>query len=176
MRNAKVVAALAAGLFALVGCTSESTPGAGGQSSGTAPSTTSAPPSGSTSASTPPGSTGAPTPPEQSTAPPLPGATEVPPPKVDGSTLPDTYKKTVTATADGRTLQVIGQAGGCKVATAEVTAQAADSVLVTLVTTYYPPAGGGVCTQEIRDVPLTVALDAPLADRRVVLEARQETA
>jgi len=33
-----------------------------------------------------------------------------------------------------------------------------------------------VCTQEIRDVPLTVTLKAPLADRRIVLEARQDAA
>lgn len=174
MRNAKVVAALAAGLFAFVGCTSESKPDNGGQSS--APSATTTPSSGSTSVSAPPTSANAPTPPPQSTAAPIPDATEVPPPQVDAATLPDTYKKQVTASADGRSLQVIGQAGGCKVATAEVTAQSADAVLITLVTTYYPPQGGGVCTQEIRDVPLTVTLDAPLAARRVTLEARQDTA
>lgn len=115
-------------------------------------------------------------PPPQTSAAPVPGAGEVPADRVDGSALPDTHKRQAWVSGDGRTLQVVGLTGGCKNASAEVTAQSADSVLVTLVSTYYPPADGGVCSQDLRDVPLTVTLDAPLGDRRLVLEAREQTA
>ncbi|GGP40467.1 hypothetical protein [Saccharothrix coeruleofusca] len=122
-----------------------------------------------------PGRTGSAQPPQTSAAP-VPDASEVPADRVDGSTLPDTYKQRVLVSGDGRTLQVIGLTGGCKNASAEVTAQSGDSVLITLVSTYYPPEGGGMCSQELRDIPLTVTLDAPLGDRRVILEAREQTA
>jgi hypothetical protein len=119
----------------------------------------------------------APLPPSQGSAAPLPGGeTPVPGARVDGGALPDTYERQVSTSADGRTLRVTGLAGGCRTASAEVTAQSADQVRITLVTTYYPPAEGRVCTQELRDVPLNVTLDAPLGDRAVVLEAREQTA
>ena len=71
-------------------------------------------------------------------------------------------------------VEVFGAGGGCKEARAEITGQSADVVQITLVTiTKQPP--GTVCTQEIREVPLTVRLDAPLGNRRLVLEAREET-
>ncbi|MET1072680.1 MAG: hypothetical protein ABWY11_08550 [Umezawaea sp.] len=192
MRNAKVLVALAVGLCALAGCGSGDAPfGA----SGTSGSASSSPPSSTASLSPsasglpggtaslpsstvrPPGQSQVPPQPSQPTSPPLPGgSTEVPPSKVDGTVLPETYKTQVSVASDGRTLQVIGQAGGCKTATAEVTTQAADQVQITLVTTYYAPGAGGVCTQEIRDVPLNVTLAAPLGDRKIVLEARQDAA
>jgi hypothetical protein len=160
MRNAKVLVALAVGLCALAGCgdgSSGSAASTSPSSSGSNSATASGLPPGSatlpSSTVRPPGQSGVPTPPPQSSAPPLPAPTEVPPARVDGSTLPETYKPQV----------------------AEVTAQSADQVLITLVTTYYAP-NGGVCTQELRDVPLNVTLDAPLGDRRVVLEARQDSA
>jgi hypothetical protein len=165
----KFAVALAA--LALAGCTSTPT-GAPGSSS-TAGSTTTASSAPSTTLSSP---TRVPEPPPQSSAEPLPGGpTAVPAERVDGSTLSDLYKKDVQVSADGRTLRVIGIAGGCKRASAEVAAQAADQVRITLVTTYYPPSGG-VCTQELYDVPLNVTLDAPLGDRRIVLESREDTA
>jgi hypothetical protein len=185
MRNAKVIVALAVGLCALAGCGSGD--GSSGSAASTPPSssgsnvpTASGQPPGSatlpSSTVRPPGQSGVPEQPPQSSAPALPAPTEVPPARVDGSTLPETYKSQVAVANDGKTLQVIGQAGGCKTASAEITAQSGDQVLITLVTTYYAPSNGGVCTQELRDVPLNVTLDAPLADRRVVLEARQDSA
>ena len=55
-----------------------------------------------------------------------------------------------------------------------MTAQSADVVQITLVTiTKQSP--GTMCTQEIRQVPLTVRLSAPLGNRRLVLESREET-
>jgi len=187
MRNAKVLVALAMGLFALAGCGSDDQPfGAGGSSSTASspsssgsPSASGLPPGSATLPSSnvrPPGQSQVPSQPPQSSATPLPGgATDVPPARVDGTVLPETYKSQVQVGSDGKSLTVIGQAGGCKTASAEVTAESADQVLITLVTTYYAP-NGGVCTQEIRDVPLNVTLKAPLGDRRIVLEARQDAA
>lgn len=182
-----MLVALAVGLCALAGCGSDDQPfGAGGPSS-TAPSTSGSvsppasglPPGSATLPSStvrPPGQSEVPSQPPQSSATPLPGSpTEVPPARVDGTVLPETYKSQVQVGSDGRTLMVIGQAGGCKTASAEVTAEAADQVIITLVTTYYAPSGG-VCTQEVRDVPLNVTLAAPLGERKIVLEARQESA
>ncbi|NUT50573.1 MAG: hypothetical protein HOV94_25185 [Saccharothrix sp.] len=113
----------------------------------------------------------------QTTAAPLAGGpTEVPPAQVDGSTLSDTYQPRAWTSSDGRTVQVNGLAGGCKTASAEVTAQSGDQVLITLVTTYHPPPPGVLCTQELRSVPVNVTLDAPLGPRRIVLESREDTA
>lgn len=168
----KFAVALAA--LALVGCSSGTPTGAPGSS--TAQPGTTVPSSPPTTLSSPSG-TDRPAPPPQVSAEPLPGGpTAVPAERIDAGTLSELYKKDVQASADGRTLRVIGLAGGCKRASAEVAAQAADQVRITLVTTYYPPAGGGVCTQEFYDVPLNVTLDAPLGDRRVVLESREDTA
>jgi hypothetical protein len=186
MRNAKVLVALAAGLFALVGCGSDDQPFGSAGSSGTAsstsgtaaPSASGLPPGSATLPSSsvrPPGRSNVPSQPPQSSAAPLPGLTEVPPARVDGTVLPETYKSQVQVGSDGRTLVVIGQGGGCKTASAEVTAESPDQVLITLVTTYYAP-DGGVCTQEIRDVPLTVVLASPLGERKIILESRQESA
>ncbi|ONI87119.1 hypothetical protein ALI22I_21880 [Saccharothrix sp. ALI-22-I] len=178
MRNVKVVVALA--LLALAGCTSNSTNAPLGSSPSSTTTTTTTTTTASSPASTTlssPAETQPTVPPPQTTATPLAGGpTEVPAAQIDGGTLPDTYKKQAWTSTDGRTVQVIGLAGGCKTASAEVTAQSGDQVLITLVTTYYPPAGGGLCTQELRDVPLNVTLDAPLGSRRVVLEAREDTA
>ncbi|CCH29095.1 hypothetical protein ABZ816_36075 [Actinosynnema sp. NPDC047251] len=171
MRNVKIAVALAA--LALTGCT-------GGGPAGGPSSTTSTPPPTSlpttSSPATTPGTTSAGgTPPPQSSAPPLPGAaSQVPVERVDASTLSDAYRREAWVSADGRTLQVFSLAGGCKRASAEVVAQGADQVQVALVTTYYPP-NDGVCTEELYSVPVDVVLTAPLGERRVVLEAREQT-
>ena len=188
MRNAKVLVALAVGLVALAGCSGDVEVFGSGGSSSTAsstpgsdsPSASGLPPGSATLPSSnvrPPGQSNVPSQPPQSSATPLPGSpTEVPPARVDGTVLPETYKSQVQVGSDGRTLMVIGQAGGCKTASAEVTAEAADQISITLVTTYYAPNGGTVCTQEIRDVPLNVTLAAPLGERKIVLESRQDAA
>ena len=178
MRHVVAAVALAAVTAAgLAGCSSGGQSGAPGSSgsSGGAPTTgTSAP--GST------GSSGAnPTAPVQ---PPVsiseekpvvpPNVTPVPKDKVDTTTLSDTYRDEAYVFGDGRDVEVFGVGGGCKEARAEVTGQSAEVVQITLVTiTKQPP--GTLCTQEIRQVPLTVRLDAPLGDRRLVLESREET-
>jgi hypothetical protein len=94
--------------------------------------------------------------------------------KVDTTSLSDTYRDEVYVFGDGADVEVFGVGGGCKEARAEVSGQSADLVQITLVTiTKQPP--GTVCTQEIRQVPLTVRLAAPLGNRRLVLESREET-
>ena len=176
MRHVVAAVALAAVVTTgLAGCSSgtqSGAPGSSGSSNG-AP-TTSA--SGST------GSSGAnPTAPAQ---PPVsiseekpvvpPNVTPIPKEKVDTTTLSDTYRDEAYVFGDGRDVEVFGVGGGCKEARAEVTGQSAEVVQITLVTiTKQPP--GTLCTQEIRQVPLTVRLDAPLGDRRLVLESREET-
>jgi hypothetical protein len=175
MRNAVAAVALAA---VLAGCSS-GTPGSGSSGSsspGAAPTTgTSAPGSIGSSGVNP---TNAPAQPpvsisEQKPVVP-PDVTPVAKEKVDTTTLSDTYRTEAYVFNDGRDVEVFGMGGGCKEARAEVTAQSAQVVQITLVTiTKQPP--GTVCTQEVRQVPLTVHLDAPLGDRRLVLEAREET-
>lgn len=174
MRNAVAAVALA---VVLAGCSSgtpSSAPGSSGSSSGAPTTGTSTP--GST------GSSGAnPTAPVQ---PPVsiseekpvvpPNVTPVAKEKVDTTSLSDTYRDEAYVFGDGRDIEVFGVGGGCKEARAEVTAQSAEIVQITLVTiTKQPP--GTMCTQEVRQVPLTVRLAAPLGDRRLVLESREET-
>ena len=172
MRNVKV--AVAFSLLALAGCSTTTDNAPPGESS-TAVTTTgssSVPTTLSSSGDAPPTA-----PPPQTSAAALEGGpTEVSAAQVDGGTLPDHYKRQAWTSADGRTVQVVGTAGGCKTASAEVTAQSGDQVSITLVTTYYPPPEGVMCTQELRDVPLNVTLDAPLGSRRIVLEVREESA
>ncbi|ANZ34944.1 hypothetical protein BBK82_01495 [Lentzea guizhouensis] len=162
----------------LAGCSSggtSSAPGSGSSSvaptgtSGTSAPGTSAPGSGSPSAPvTPPVSISE----EKPVIPP--NVTPVPKEKVDSTSLSDTFRTEAYVFNDGRDIEVFGLGGGCKEARAEVTAQSAEVVQVTLVTiTKQPP--GTICTQEVRQVPLTVRLDAPLGDRRLVLESREET-
>ncbi|KJK42285.1 hypothetical protein UK23_37855 [Lentzea aerocolonigenes] len=103
-----------------------------------------------------------------------PNVTPVPKEKVDTTSLSDTYRAEAYVFGDGADVEVFGVGGGCKEARAEVSGQSADLVQITLVTiTKQPP--GKVCTQEIRQVPLTVRLAAPLGTRRLVLESREET-
>lgn len=174
MRNAVAAVALAVVLAGCSSGTQSGAPGSSGSSSGAPTTGTSAP--GST------GSSGAnPTAPAQ---PPVsiseekpvipPNVTPVAKEKVDTTSLSDTYRDEAYVFGDGRDVEVFGVGGGCKEARAEVTAQSAEIVQITLVTTTKQPPGT-VCTQEVRQVPLTVRLAAPLGDRRLVLESREET-
>ena len=179
MRNAVAVVALAVAVSgALAGCSSGTQSSAPGSSSGSS--------SGAPTSGTPaPGSTGStgsnPTVPVQ---PPVsiseekpvipPNVTAVAKDKVDTTSLSDTYRDEAYVFGDGRDVEVFGVGGGCKEARAEVSGQSADLVQITLVTITKQPSGT-VCTQEVRQVPLTVRLDAPLGNRRLVLESREES-
>ncbi|HEX7306154.1 hypothetical protein [Lentzea sp.] len=174
MRNAVAAVALAA---VLAGCSSgtSGSSSSGSSSSGAAPTT-------GTSAPGTPGSSGV-NPTNAPVQPPVsiseekpvvpPDVTPVAKEKVDTTSLSDTYRDEAYVFNDGRDVEVFGVGGGCKEARAEVTAQSAEVVQITLVTiTKQPP--GTMCTQEVRQVPLTVRLAAPLGDRRLVLESREE--
>ncbi|MFC3894130.1 hypothetical protein ACFOWZ_21855 [Lentzea rhizosphaerae] len=173
MRN--VVAAVALAVV-LTGCSSgapsdkqSGAPGTGSPTSGTsAPGSTGSSGANPTAPVQPPVSISE----EKPVVPP--NVTPVPKEKVISTSLSDLYRSEAYVFGDGRDIEVFGVGGGCKEARAEVTAQSAELVQITLVTiTKQPP--GTVCTQEIRQVPLTVRLDAPLGDRRLVLESREET-
>jgi hypothetical protein len=173
MRNAVAAVALA---VVLAGCSSgtpsgtqSGAPGTGSPTSGTsAPGSTGSSGANSTAPVQPPVSISE----EKPVVPP--NVTPVPKEKIITTSLSDLYRSEAYVFGDGRDVEVFGVGGGCKEARAEVTAQSAELVQITLVTiTKQPP--GTVCTQEIRQVPLTVRLDAPLGDRRLVLESREET-
>lgn len=166
MRNVIGVVALA---VVLAGCGSSGTP------SGSSPSSTSSVTTGGsgTSSAQPPAATPPVTISDTAVVVP-PGVQEVPKERVDAGSLSDTYRRDAYVFNDGRDIEVFGLAGGCKEAKAEVTGQSAEIVQVTLVTITRQPSGT-MCTQELRQVPLTVRLDAPLGDRRLVLESREET-
>ena len=172
MRNAVAAVALA---VVLAGCSSGTQSGAPGSSSGAPTTGTSSPGSTGSSGANP---TAAPVQPpvsiseEKPVVPP--NVTPVPKDKVDATSLSDTYLDEAYVFGDGRDVEVFGVGGGCKEARAEVAGQSAAVVQITLVTITKQPSGT-VCTQEIRQVPLTVRLDAPLGDRRLVLESREET-
>jgi hypothetical protein len=116
---------------------------------------------------TPPG--GPQTPPPVATSP----STPVPPVQLDASALPAEFPKNAWLLGDGRAIAVEAQEGGCGKATAEVTEQAADLVVITLVET--TPRDAVACTMDIRYPIVTVSLDQPLDGRTVVLRAEQRS-
>jgi hypothetical protein len=99
-----------------------------------------------------------------------PGSKVVPPAQVDSAALPRDYPQGVWTDADGRTLGLVGQEGGCGRVHAEL-GQQSSTVRVTFVQVQ---VGGEMCTMDIRFVPLRVTLDAPLGDRVVVLTLAQQ--
>ncbi|WP_051385425.1 hypothetical protein [Actinokineospora inagensis] len=74
----------------------------------------------------------------------------------------------------GSDVGVVAQEGGCGKASAEVGDQGPARVVLTLVETR--PARPRMCTMDIRYPRLSVRLDQPLGDRRVVLRSEQRTA
>ncbi|MFD2396114.1 hypothetical protein ACFSVJ_03355 [Prauserella oleivorans] len=92
--------------------------------------------------------------------------------QLDTTGLPKGYPADVRA--EGSTLVITGQEGGCSKAGAEVGEQRGDRVTVTMTET--KPADKNVmCTMDMRYPPITVRLDAPLGDRLLVLEYVQRT-
>ncbi|WP_199443242.1 hypothetical protein [Umezawaea beigongshangensis] len=188
MSRVAVVAALAVGLCALTGCGGDERPGAAGASpTSTTPSASSASSGASATAGTSapadpsarePGSTAgsqAPRPPA-SGAPPVevpPDAKDVPRERVDTGALPDGAVQRVVTARDDRSVTVVATTGACDDATSELTAESAQVVQVTLVTWSTLPADG-VCTAQAVERSFTQQLAAPLGDRRLVVEMREE--
>jgi hypothetical protein len=103
--------------------------------------------------------------------PPPNGGVPVPLTKLDAAALPEDYPRSVWTEGDGTVIGVIGQEGGCSKVGVQVVEQSATSVHLELVETL--PAEQQMCTMDIRFPPLTAKLDAPLAERTVVLTTRQ---
>lgn len=103
--------------------------------------------------------------------PPPNGGIPVPLTKLDAAALPEDYPRSVWTEGDGGVIGVIGQEGGCSKVGVQVVEQSATSVHLELVETL--PAEQQMCTMDIRFPPLTAKLDAPLAERTVVLSSRQ---
>lgn len=99
------------------------------------------------------------------------GSDPVPADQISADALPDGYPVEVWTADGGATLGLGAQEGGCGKASAEVTAQTADKVVVTIVET--TPEKAEVCTMDIRYVKVAAELAQPLGDREVVLKAEQ---
>lgn len=95
---------------------------------------------------------------------------DVPAAQVDATKLPADYPARVQLDDNGAALVVQGEEGGCERSGAEVSAQDATSVHVLLTRNLADT--NRVCTKDLRLTQLTVQLDKPLADRKVVLEQR----
>jgi hypothetical protein len=95
---------------------------------------------------------------------------DVPAGQLDATKLPAGYPARVQLDDNGAVLTVQGQEGGCEHSSAQLAAQDAGEVHVLLIRDLTDT--NRVCTRELRLTQLTVQLDKPLADRRVVLEER----
>lgn len=105
------------------------------------------------------------------------GVTEVPAGQVDATALPQyvEFGNKVWQFDDGFSLQLFASASsGCTGAEARIVDQSADAVKI-VVRPLDQPQGGrpddSMCTQVMTPVPVTVALDQPLRDRKVLLSA-----
>lgn len=103
--------------------------------------------------------------PDPLTSAPPAGATALAAARVDATGLPAGFP-TLVWSRDDTTLGVYGRAGGCTEARAAVAEQGPEQVVVRVEQVTTSP---GPCTRELLYPPLEVRLDAPLADRRVVL-------
>lgn len=124
----------------------------------------SAPPESSVSSATIP-------PPAQGVHParpgPPPGGSAVPAAQVDSAALPEDYPRLVWTESEGRTVGAIGREGGCTQVHSELREQTSQHIRLVFVEVTTSP---GPCTMDLRFRPLTVRLDAALAERTVVLE------
>ena len=94
--------------------------------------------------------------------------TQVPATRVDSAALPSDFPREVFVSADGKQLFIRAEEGGCGRAAAEVTAQDARQVVVTLVENKSNLAGQ-MCTMDIRYPVVSATLSEPLNERTVVL-------
>jgi hypothetical protein len=105
------------------------------------------------------------------------GVTEVPAAQVDASALPTyvEYGNKIWQYDGGFSLQMFASASSsCTGAEARVVDQSSDSVKILVQPMDLPQGGrpdGGVCAQVMTPVPITVTLDSPLQDRKIVLSA-----
>ncbi|MCE7009639.1 hypothetical protein LWC34_43555 [Kibdelosporangium philippinense] len=100
---------------------------------------------------------------------PAPGAKLVT--KLDAAKLPEGYPRKVWTEGDGSRIGVTAQEGGCTRASVEIGEQSAEKVVLTMVET--SPSTEQMCTMDIRYPTFTVNLNAPLAERPVILDYQQ---
>lgn len=124
--------------------------------------------------SAPPVSTGPGAPPSLPPVPdgprPPPGGRELPAVQVDPAALPQDYPRLVWTERGGTVIGAYGRGGGCTDVHAELTEQTPEAVRMTLVEV---TTSSGPCTMDLRFPPLTVALDAPLGERVVILQREE---
>ncbi|HEX2299813.1 MAG TPA: hypothetical protein VHH34_15080 [Pseudonocardiaceae bacterium] len=95
------------------------------------------------------------------------GGSAVPAAQLDSAALPEGYPRQVWTEDEGRTVGATGQEGGCTQVHSELREQTSEHIRMAFVEVTTSP---GPCTMDLRYRPLTVRLDAPLAERTVVLE------
>ena len=104
-----------------------------------------------------------------------PGVTEVPPARVDASALPNYFEYGNRVWAFDNALQFFASAStACTGVQARVVDQSSDTVKITVQPMDRPQGGrpdDGPCAMVMTPQSVTVTLDAPLGDRRVVLSA-----
>jgi hypothetical protein len=92
---------------------------------------------------------------------------------LDASKLPEGYPRKVWTEGNGSKIGLVAQEGGCSKASVEIAEQSDQQVVLNLVES--SPAAQQMCTMDIRYPSFTVTLNAPLAERPVVLTYQQRT-
>jgi hypothetical protein len=154
----------AAGCFALLtlaACGSQATTS---PATGTGPTIAVAPP---TSVPVDPPLTPVPLPTGQPVTPPGAAAKVVPAGQIDTSHLAANPPRTVGTTSDGKRVVFTVEQSGCQHIAGRAGTQTATSVTIQVITTT-TTQGNQVCPMIVRDVPVSVALNAPLGSRMVV--------
>ncbi|KAA9158222.1 hypothetical protein FPZ12_023040 [Amycolatopsis acidicola] len=131
----------------------------------------SVPAAGGGATSAPPSSSAAPTKPGSSQSFPT-GLLVVPPGQLDASALPADYPHEVYVTADGKTVYLRAEEGGCGKATVEVREETSSQVALNLIETK-SNIKGQMCTMDIRYPVVSVPLSAPLGERKLVLSSEK---
>lgn len=147
----------------------------GGQPDTAAPASTSALPASSSSVAPPSSDTPTPSQLQPGNPPGRPkqvvpvGSEPVPIEQIDASGLPAGYPRDVVSSNGGTVLSMQAEESGCAHVAAAPVAQTATQVVVNLTQT--KAQTGRMCPQYIRNVTISVTLDAPLAQRTLVLKA-----
>ena len=91
--------------------------------------------------------------------------------KLDATKLPEGYPRKVWTEGDGSRVGVTAQEGGCGKASVEIAEQGTEKVVLTMIET--TPTTEMMCTMDMRYPVFTVTLNAPVAERTVVLDYEQ---
>jgi hypothetical protein len=93
--------------------------------------------------------------------------------KMDTAALPKGYPTKVWTQGDGKSVGLVTQEGGCGKAGVEIAEQSAGTV--TLLVFEAVPAKPKMCTMDLRYPTMSVNLDQPLGDRKLVLRHERRT-